>query len=124
MGPLFQTILQSRIGDWRRREQVRRRFRVWFSFADERDEDPLQAVADAAEPGPERRAQADRAMEVLDAALRALPTRQQQAVLLRIWEGLNVEQTARVMGCSEGSVKTHYSRAIKSLREQLGDHWP
>lgn len=123
-GPLFQTILQSRIRDWRRREQVRRRFRVWFSFKDEDAEDLLQAVADSAEPGPERRAQADRSLEVLDAAMRSLPLRQQQAVLLRIWEGLDVEQTARAMGCSKGSVKTHYSRAVNALREQLGDHWP
>jgi RNA polymerase sigma-70 factor (ECF subfamily) len=124
-GPLFRRILQSRIEDWRRRESVRRRFRVWFgSGADEHEEDPLQAVGDAGEPGPERRVQADRTIAVLDAAIRRLPLRQQQALLLRIWDGLDVGDTARAMRCSEGSVKTHYARAVAALRAQLEGHWP
>lgn len=124
-GPLFRRILQSRIEDWRRRESVRRRFRVWFRFgAGEDDEDPIESVGDAGEPGPERRAQAERGIEVLEAAIRGLPLRQQQALLLRLWDGLDVGETARAMRCSEGSVKTHYSRAVTALREQLEGHWP
>ena len=63
-------------------------------------------------------------MDVLDEALHNLPLRQQQAFMLRIWEGYDVAETSKIMQCSEGSVKTHLSRAISRLREVLGDHWP
>jgi RNA polymerase sigma-70 factor, ECF subfamily len=125
-GPLFHTILQSRIHDWYRRTQVRNRWRAWFSQRedDTRQNDPLESVADTSSlPSDEQLAQ-KRAMAALDEALRTLPLRQQQAFILRAWQGLDVAQTAAAMGCSEGSVKTHYFRAVHALRQLLGAHWP
>jgi len=123
-GPLFSTILQSKINDWYRRNQVRNRFRVWLGFSEEKDEDPIQSAADEQGRTPEQWVQADRRVDTLEQAIQALPLRQQQAFLLRSWEGYSVTETAKIMKCSEGSVKTHYSRALEALRKQLGDHWP
>ncbi|MDH3513411.1 MAG: RNA polymerase sigma factor [Gammaproteobacteria bacterium] len=122
-GALFYTILQSRIIDWHRRNKVRNRLRVWFGTRDDADEaDPMQNIADSRSPSPPGQLQDKRAMSALETAIHRLPARQQQAFLLRVWEGLDVAQTARAMKCSEGSVKTHYSRAVHTLREQLEDH--
>jgi RNA polymerase sigma-70 factor (ECF subfamily) len=125
-GPLFHCILQSRIRDWYRRTRVRNRWREWFGTRPEDEEDandPLEGVADpSAKPDEELRRK--RAAVALEAALRTLPLRQQQAFLLRAWEELDVAQTAAAMRCSEGSVKTHFFRAVRALRKQLGEHWP
>lgn len=124
--PLFFRILQSRIMDFHRRSTVRRRVdgRIAGSNPDEEaQEDPFQTVADPAGRSPEQNLQTDLTMEELESALQKLPPRQQQAFLLRAWEGLDVRQTAHAMACAEGSVKTHYSRAVHSLRDVLGAHW-
>lgn len=117
-GPLFHRILQSRIRDWYRRSRVRNRLRVWFG-AEEDEDDPLQNQADPAALGPLGELESERFGAELERALGRLPNRQQQAFLLRAWEGLSVEDTAQAMGCSAGSVKTHYSRAVHALRDQL-----
>lgn len=121
--PLFHRILQRRIYDWYRRARVRNRWRHWFARDDDDDGDPLENLPDPAAVDPARLSATDRTLSALKAALARLPPRQQQAFLLRNWEGLDVEQTARAMGCSAGSVKTHYSRAVHTLRERLKDHW-
>lgn len=122
--PLFYRILHSRINDWHRRNSVRNRFRGWLGSTDDETEDPLQTVPDPHGRSPEAETETSEGMTKLQEALAALPLRQQQAFLLRAWEGLDVKQTAIAMSCAEGSVKTHCSRAIHSLRAQLGEHWP
>ncbi|MDA9909562.1 RNA polymerase sigma factor [Gammaproteobacteria bacterium] len=121
--PLFHRILQSRIRDWYRRNTVRNRFRSWLSSDPEVEEDPFQSVADEAGRSPEIELQNSRSIDALEQALQSLPLRQQQVFMLRAWEGFDVKETAKAMACAEGSVKTHYSRAIHSLRATLGEHW-
>ncbi len=125
-GPLFHRILQSKIRDWYRRTKVRNRWRIWFG-RDENDEDaddPLDSIPDVQAHSAEYQLKTKEAAAALDEALKALPLRQQQAFLLRAWEELDVAQTAAAMNCSEGSVKTHYFRALQTLRKRLGNHWP
>jgi RNA polymerase sigma-70 factor (ECF subfamily) len=120
--PLFYRILTNRIRDMQRRRTVRGRIMAWLPARDEDDEevDPM-AQAPSHEPTPSQRLELDEAIGVLEAAIAALPPRQQQAFLLRNFEGLDVADTARAMSCSEGSVKTHYFRALENLRGRLGE---
>ncbi len=120
--PLFHRVLESRVRDHQRRRAVRQRFRVWFSRhpVDEEDAgDPLARIADESEAGPLQRAADRDTRTALTQAMRELPGRQRQAFTLRVWEGLDVAATARAMGCSEGSVKTHLARALAALRRKL-----
>jgi len=122
--PLFYRILQNRIRDWQRRQAVRNRVMVWFGRGSEDDDyDPIAAARDPAGRAPDEELQSHQAMQGLEGALAGLPGRQREAFMLRTFEGLDVRGTAAAMGCSEGSVKTHYSRAVHSLRETLGEHW-
>ncbi len=122
--PLFHRVLDSRLLDFHRRGQVRKRWRVWFTRHDDDDDegaDVLDRVEDPGEPGPWQRMADGETRQALDRALAALPLRQRQAFLWRMWEGLDVAATATTMGCSEGSVKTHLSRALAALRARLED---
>ncbi len=122
--PLFYRILQNRIRDWQRRQAVRNRVMVFFGRGNEEDDyDPVAAAPDPAGRTPDEELQTREAMQSLEAAISALPGRQREAFMLRTFECLDVAGTAAAMGCSEGSVKTHYSRAIHSLRDTLGEHW-
>ncbi len=124
--PLFYRILENGIRDLQRRRSVRKRFMTWLpgpkEDPDNEAQDPLDTVADAAPAVPEQLMQ-DQAIAKLETSLRGLPARQREAFTLRNFEGLDVAETAAAMGCSEGSVKTHYSRAVHTLREQLGEVW-
>lgn len=123
--PLFYRILQNRIRDCQRRRKVQARIMAWLPGLKSQDTaaaDDYSAVPDLAPLPPEMLA-ADQAMQVLERSLALLPGRQQEAFMLRTFEGMDVAQTAAAMGCSEGSVKTHYSRAVHTLREQLGVAW-
>ena len=125
--PLFYRILENCVRDMQRRRSVRGRVLTWYhralgGDAGEIEEDPIEQVSDPG-PSPSAQAQTDETLQALDAALGGLPARQRQAFLLRNLEGLDVAETARAMGCSEGSVKTHYFRALQALRAQLGDYW-
>ena len=125
--PLFYRILQNRIRDWQRRRRTRSAVIAWWTggVRDEDDDapDPIENAA-ATDAGPAVRLEADEALAAITVAVQGLPRRQQQAFLLRSLEGLDVADSARAMGCSAGSVKTHYFRALQALRAQLGEHWP
>jgi RNA polymerase sigma-70 factor (ECF subfamily) len=123
--PLFYRILQNGARDWHRRQAVRNRVMVWTGRTKDEDGnyDPVAAAPDPGGRTPDEQLQNREAMQALEKAVRELPTRQREAFMLRTFEGLDVRGTATAMGCSEGSVKTHYSRAVHSLRETLGEHW-
>jgi len=119
--PLFYRILANRIRDMQRRRTVRGRIMAWLpAREDEEESDPI-AEAPSHDPGPAKRLELDEAIGVLEIAVAELPPRQQEAFLLRNLEGLDVSETASAMGCSEGSVKTHYFRALANLRARLGE---
>ena len=117
--PLFYRILNNTIMDYYRRNRSKSKLMVEWD-----KEEP----ADVSSPSPIGDGQQlllqSRQMDALQQALAQLPGRQQEAFMLRCWEGFDTATTAATMGCSEGSVKTHYSRALNSLRQALGDLWP
>jgi RNA polymerase sigma-70 factor, ECF subfamily len=120
---LFQRILQNTIRDFYRRQKVRSLWTTPVSalFGPETDDeqDPLETLdveseSKSLEPPPDQLARAQ-LLAIIDKALQTLPARQRQAFLLRYWEEMDVAEAAKVMGCSEGSVKTHCSRATHAL---------
>lgn len=111
---LFYRILQNEIRDWKRKAWIRGLFH--------QNDDNVDLIKDERlRSHPDRVIQQDTLSQKIHLAIKRLPFRQQQVFLLRNYEGLDVNQTAKAMNCSPGSVKTHYSRALDYLREQLED---
>ncbi len=121
--PLFYRIMENRIRDLQRRRMVRGKVMALLPWRrDEEDEMP-DPVAEAPDhtPGPAEQVEGQDMAVAMEAALAKLPARQREAFLLRSVEGMDVAETAAAMGCSDGSVKTHYFRAVQTLRAQLGE---
>ncbi len=118
---LFYKILSSRITDWYRKTAFRNRFHAFFSKESYQQGDPVQQVANDCQLPFSETLDNQRMLEVLTQAIQMLSHRQQQAFLLRAWQGFDIRETAEIMGCSGGTVKTHYSRALQQLRNELGD---
>lgn len=124
---LFHRILQNAIRDWFRRQKVRSLWVTLFSSLfpknDDEDVDPLETLSGNSESNsggtPAELLDRRQVIELIDKEVAKLPARQREAFLLRYWEELDVAETAQVMGCSEGSVKTHCSRAAHALAEAL-----
>ena len=118
--PLFYTILNNKLQDWRRKEARRSQPFSFFKKVQLDDDDSeLNDVVDEATPSPLEFLDQAVTAEEIQHAIAQLPLRQQQAFMLRAWEGFDTHTTAQIMNCSEGSVKTHYHRAIQGLRTAL-----
>jgi len=124
---LFHRIVQNAVRDWFRRQKVRSLWTTLLSSltggSEDDDRDPLETleVADGSNQSESPSAQLEQAqvLEIIEQELKRLPERQRQAFIMRYWEELDVAETAKVMGCSEGSVKTHCSRATHALASAL-----
>lgn len=118
---LFQRILQNAIRDWFRRQRVRGVWMTFFSSLLPGDDDGTRDPTDwlpGAEPAgtaPHEQLERSQLVEIIEQEISKLPGRQREAFLMRYWEELDVADTARAMGCSEGSVKTHCARAVQAL---------
>lgn len=123
--PLFHRIVENKIRDFQRRQSVRNRVFFWRSkLSADLDEPELESLTpDLSVPDAAERLMQQEAMVRLERAIADLPARQRQAFILRVWDGLSTEEAARVMACSDGSVKTHLSRALLALRTKLGAAW-
>ena len=123
--PLFYRILQSRINDWHRRQTVRNRWRSFLGQStntnsdDEYRDSALENHSTEEDKRPEDEISKLEFSNTIEIAVGKLPLRQQQAFLLRAWEEYTTAETSEIMNCSQGSVKTHYSRALASLRNSF-----
>jgi len=115
---LFQRVLQNAIKDWYRKQKVRKIMWWWQQDKISEEELPID-YSNIPREEPEKSQQTIQTANAINAALRKLPFRQQQAFILRAWWEHSTEETAAIMGCSAGSVKTHYSRASKALANAL-----
>lgn len=118
--PLFLTILENRIMDWHRKNTLKKKLFFWKTETPQSDQAELEYHASQAiDVSPEEDLMSEQLGIHLLACIEALPVQQQQCFILRSWEGLSITETAAVMKLNENSVKTHYSRALKKLKEHL-----
>lgn len=125
---VFTRILQNRIHDWFRRQKVRNAWVTLFSNmrkkSDENDDfDPLESLSapddsEIHQDGAQKLEQSQ-LLQALETEISKLPARQREAFLMRYWDELSITETALAMRCSEGSVKTHCSRATQALAKAL-----
>lgn len=123
---LFQRILQNAIRDFYRRNRVRT---LWttllsaFGPADDEDADPLESLGATSDASvfqdPQALTERSQVLAIIEKEVTKLPPRQREAFLMRYWEEMDTTETAAVMGCSEGSVKTHCSRATHTIAAAL-----
>jgi RNA polymerase sigma-70 factor (ECF subfamily) len=125
---LFHRIMQNAIRDWYRRQKVRSLWSTLLSSlhpgrGEEDERDPLDSLeveqTSRYAGGPGELLERSQAVEIIEEEIARLPARQREAFLMRYWEELDVAETAMAMGCSEGSVKTHCSRAARALATAL-----
>ena len=124
---LFHRIVQNAVRDWFRRQKVRSLWTTLLSSlapgGDDEDRDPLETLQPAEgsnrESSPEENLEQTQVLEIIEQELTRLPARPRQAFIMRYWEERDVAETAKIMGCSEGSVKTHCSRAAHALASAL-----
>lgn len=130
LAPLFQRILQNAIHDHFRRQKVRNMWTTLMSALTPRDDDgsgesdPLESLSGAGIDDRQTESAADQVesnqiLAIIEAEINRLPTRQREAFIMRYWQDMDVAETAAAMGCSEGSVKTHCSRATHALANAL-----
>ncbi|MBP8278396.1 MAG: RNA polymerase sigma factor [Propionivibrio sp.] len=122
---LFQRIIQNTIRDYYRRSKVRSLWTMLLSSFSSEDEDydPLETLVVESESytpnTPDGQLQQSQVLDIIEKQITLLPARQREAFLMRYWEDMDVAETASAMGCSEGSVKTHCSRATHALASAL-----
>jgi RNA polymerase sigma-70 factor (ECF subfamily) len=124
---LFHRIVQNAIRDYFRRQKVRSLWTTLLSSLtpgrEDEDQDPLETLLPGEgsnlQESPAEQLEQAQVLEIIDQEIARLPERQRQAFIMRYWEELDVAETAQVMGCSEGSVKTHCSRAAHALADAL-----
>ncbi|WP_076877470.1 RNA polymerase sigma factor [Alkanindiges hydrocarboniclasticus] len=125
--PLFYTILNNRLMDWRRQETRKQKRFAWLRpsiVEDDQELDSSLLIEDEQNINPAEFLNQEFTLQEIQKAISRLPLRQQQAFMLRAWENMDTKTTASIMDCSEGSVKTHYHRAIQTLRLHLSQFNP
>lgn len=116
--PLFYRILSNKIRDCQRRNSLRQRFAAFLPESEDGDTQLEELVVD--EQTPERTVEVQQQLQQVAEAMKSLPKRQHQVFVMRTLEGLSVQQCATALGISEGSIKTHLSRAMQTIRQTLG----